>query len=485
MTKTLLRGGTVIAYADGAHRRLEDGAIVVEGDRIAFVGRRWDGAADRTIELRGKLVIPGQISTHAHVGLQEGSRLLVDGGRREFIRSGFLHFLPARRSGGPGFLAEQDARASLRFGFAALLRHGVTTVLAFAPAGDDGGAMMVEIAGEMGLRLYWAPLATGGRYWTEDDGKLSHEMDERAGMAMLDHAAGFIERHQGANDGRLRGVVTLDEFFASTPALRRRAKELARSLSVPLTMHFIEQHREFFETMARTGRTPVQLLAEEEVLGPDTILAHCIYVGSHSLVGYPLVDDIGLLGQSRTVVAHSPVAFSRRGVALESFDRYRRAGVTLALATDAYPLDLFAEMRIASIMGKVADRNHEAAPADAVFAASNLEGARALGRDDLGRIAPGAKADLVVVDTANLTHGPNPDPVRALVHLAAPGMVDLVMVDGRILLEGKRLLVCDEDELFASGARSSERVWRAHAAYDYAGRPAAEAFPPSLSEWKG
>ncbi len=475
----LIRGGTAIVFDGCGHSYLEDGEIAVTGDRITYVGPRRDTPADRVIDATGKVVLPGLISSHAHVGAHEGSRLLLDAGQREFIRSGFLHFLPTRRSGGPGFLSPQDGRASLRYGFATLLRHGVTTVLAFAPAGRDGGAMMLEVAAEFGIRLVWAPIIQGGRYWLNDDSSVDHEDDEAQGMRMLEEAIGFIERHRGTNDGRLSGVIAVDEYFASTPALRRAAKAAANALGVPFTLHFVEQHREFFETMMKTARTPVQLLADEGVLDRNTILAHCIYIAGHSLVGYPLEDDIGLLGQAGVSVAHSPVAFSRRGVALESFDRYRAAGINVALATDAYPLDLFAEMRMASIMGKAADRNYEAAPAPAVFDAATLAGAAALGRADIGRIAVGARADLAIVDPRTLTIGPNPDPVRMLVHLAGPDNVDLVMVGGRVLVEGGHLAMVDEAQLLAEVSASSNRVWAGYGKYNPKGRDVAEAFPPS------
>jgi cytosine/adenosine deaminase-related metal-dependent hydrolase len=476
---TLIRGGTAIVFDGRGHRYLEDGEIAVAGGTISYVGPRREAMADRVIDAAGKIVIPGLISSHAHVGAHEGSRLLLDGGQREFVRSGFLHFLPARRSGGPGFLSTQDARASLRYGFATLLRHGITTALAFAPAGRDGGATMLEVASDFGIRLVWSPIIQGGRYWLNDDGSVDHELDEAMGLRMLDEAAGFIERHRGANDGRLSGVIAVDEFYASTPTLRRAAKKAALALGVPFTLHFVEQHREFFETMMKTARTPVQVLADEGVLDRSTILAHCIYIAGHSLVGYPLEDDIGLLGQTGASVAHSPVAFSRRGVALESFDKYRKAGVNVALATDAYPLDLFAEMRMASIMCKSVERNYEAAPAPAVFDSATISAATALGRDDLGRIARGAPADLVVVDPRTLTIGPNPDPVRMLVHLAGPDNVDLVMVGGRILVEDGHLAVADEGRILAEATASSERVWNGYACYNPKGRDVSTAFPPS------
>ena len=480
---TAISGGTVIAYNGDGHAMIEGGIVVIQDDRIVHVGATWDGKASRTIDARGKLVIPGQVSTHAHVGAHEAQRALVDTGQREFIRSSFLHFLPARRSGQPGVASQQDLRASLRFGFSAMLRHGVTTVLAFAPEGPDEGRAMIEVAEESGIRLFWAPIVTGGRYWLEDSGKVTRELDEEAGLASLKRAAQFIESHAGAMDGRLNGVIALDEYYVSTPRLRREAKAVARSLGVPFTMHFLEQHREFFETVSETGRTPVQCLAEEGVLDPSTLLAHCVYIGPHSLVGYPIADDIQILGEHGTTVAHSPVAFSRRGMMLESFDRYRRAGINVALATDTYPLDMFAEMRAASTACKAADRNFEAAPAGAVFEASNISGAKALGCPDIGRIAAGAKADIVIVDTGNLSFGINPDPIRALVHLAAPGMVDTVIVDGRVVVAEKKLSNVDESALLEEVRMSSERMWQHYSVYHPSGQTLAERFPAALPQW--
>jgi len=481
----LIRDATVIAFDGTAHRYLEGGSVAVVGDRIAAVGRDLAVGAKRTIDARGSIVIPGQISTHAHIGAHEGPRLLIDAGRRDFVRSGFLHFLPARRSGGPGFLAPQDSRASLRYGFATLLRHGVSTVLAFGPAGPDGGETMLAAADEFGIRLYWSPLISGGRYWLGDDGRVEREIDEKAGLAGLAKAVEFIEKLKRNPRGTVCGTITLDEYYVSTPTLRKECKAAARALGVPFTLHFIEQHREFFDTMQTTGKTPIQALADEGVLDPGTILAHCVYHAGHSLVGYPMVDDVALLGQSGASVAHSPVAFSRRGVAFESFDRFRRAGANVALATDTYPLDMFGEMRLAAIMCKTVEKNFEAAPAGAVFEASNLAGAAALGRPDIGRIAPGAAADIVVVDAQSLSFGPNPDPVRALVHVATPDMVSAVVVGGRVLVENGKITVADEAEIFASARASSERVWSRFPESDRMGRSIGTAFPPTYADWAG
>jgi cytosine/adenosine deaminase-related metal-dependent hydrolase len=481
---TVIRGGDVIAFDGHEHRLIANGVITFSGNTIVHVGRHYDGPAAETIDGAGMLVIPGQISTHAHVSAQEGSRLLIDGGRRDFFRSGFLNYVPTRLDGGPSFLRPQDAQASLRFGMASLLRHGVTTVVPFAPGGPDNGELMVRTAAELGLRVYHAPLANGGRYHFDAAGNLTQIWDEPAAFKALDAAADFIRAHDGANGGRFRGIVTIDEFYFSNAAMRRRAREIAEELGVGITLHCSEQLSEFHETVRRTGKTPVALLDAEGFLGPRTILAHCLYVSGHSAVAYPHGDDLALLARSKATVAHSPLAFARRGSALESFQRYLDAGINMALGTDTYPLDMFAEMRTASTICKIVDKNHESANALDVFTASNVGGARALGRDDLGRIMPGARADIVLVDFRSLTIGPVADPIRALVHLATPDMVDTVIVDGATLMRDKRLLVCDETAVIDAARDSARRVWSHFPEYDWAGRTIEQAFPPAIKLWE-
>jgi cytosine/adenosine deaminase-related metal-dependent hydrolase len=482
---TVIEGGLIVAFDGAEHRLLADGALAYDGNRIIHVGCTYDGPRTRTVDARGKLVIPGQISCHAHVGAQEGARLLLDGGRRDFFRSGFLNYLPTRGDDGPAFMRDADPRASLRFGLASLVRHGVTTVVPFAPGGPDGGLMMVEEVAAFGLRVYYSPLVLSGRYLFDDGGRLHRSIDEAAGLRGFERAAAFIRQHDGAADGRVRGIVTVDEFYNATPRLLRDARALAAELRVGFTMHFCEQVVEFFETVRARGRTPVEVLADDGILGPEVLLAHAVYLAGHRATGYPRGRDLEILAASGASVAHAPVGFARRGVALESFDRYRAAGVNVAMGTDVYPLDLLGEMRTAAITCKLVEGDHEAAPAMAVFSASNLGGARALGRNDLGRLAPGARADIVLVDLDNLQIGPFTDPIRQLVHLATPDMVDTVVCDGRILLDGKRLTMCDEREVMDGARQSAERVWGGFADYHWAGRALDEEFPPAIRPWEG
>jgi 5-methylthioadenosine/S-adenosylhomocysteine deaminase len=276
---TTVVGGAVVAFDGREHRLIDPGVVAYAGDTIVYVGHRFTAESTQVIDAAGMLVIPGQISTHAHVSAHEGSRLLIDGGRRDFFRSGFLNYVPTR-PGRPSFLNRQDARASLRFGMASLVRHGITTVVPFSPSGADGGQMMVDAAGEFGLRVYYSPLATGGRYHVDGEGRLEQVWDEAEGMRQLEVTEEYIAAHDGAHDGRFRGMVVIDELYFSTPLMRRRARALAEQLGTGLTLHCSEQLSEFHETVRRTGHTPVSLLDAEGCLGPRTVLAHCLYVAT-------------------------------------------------------------------------------------------------------------------------------------------------------------------------------------------------------------
>jgi 5-methylthioadenosine/S-adenosylhomocysteine deaminase len=145
---------------------------------------------------------------------------------------------------------------------------------------------------------------------------------------------------------------------------------------------------------------------------------------------------------------------------------------------------MIGEMRVAAQMGKLVDQRYDVALSRDVFNASNLAGARALGRDDLGRLSSGAKADIVTIDFDNLAIGPVYDPIRSLVHLANSEMVDTVIVDGRIVLENKQLLVCDKQDVLNNARLAASKQWATAAQRHWAEQTIAEQYPRSLKAWE-
>ena len=149
------------------------------------------------------------------------------------------------------------------------------------------------------------------------------------------------------------------------------------------------------------------------LLGPRTSVAHCLFTTAHPWTHLPegepgrhASDDLRILAETATSVVHCPMVFARRGLAMHSFDRYRVAGINLAMGTDTFPRDIIHEMRVAALVCKVVEGNFLVGNARDLYDAATLGGARLLGRDDLGRLAPGAKADLIVVDFQDLHVGP-------------------------------------------------------------------------------
>ena len=152
-----------------------------------------------------------------------------------------------------------------------------------------------------------------------------------------------------------------------------------------------------------------------------------------------------LLAETGTRVAHCPLVFSRYGQMMESFGQYVKAGVSMAIGTDTQPHNMLEEMRLAATLGRIGGRHVEDTNIGEVFHAATIGGADALGRDDLGRIAIGAKADIVLVDLTHPAMRPVRDPLRSLVYSAADRAVKEVYVDGRQLVRDGTVLTVDRD----------------------------------------
>jgi 5-methylthioadenosine/S-adenosylhomocysteine deaminase len=202
-------------------------------------------------------------------------------------------------------------------------------------------------------------------------------------------------------------------------------------------------------------------LSEIGFLRHDVLLGHCVFHTRHSWAHYPYVDDLKLLADSGASVAHAPYKYAKMGIMLESLERYRQLGINVALGTDTFPQDLISEMRLAGLMCRFAEGSFRVGKAQDVFDAATLGGARALGRDDLGRLAPGARADIVLVDLRGAHFGAVRDPIKSLVEYASGSDIDTVIVDGRSLVEGRRALTVDEPALLRAVQESGERTWAA------------------------
>lgn len=484
--RVLYRARWVLGHKDGQHRLIENGEVEVTGNTVTYVGPERANPSDDT-ELRsfdGGLLLPGFISSHAHICNHLGDRMLADTGRLDLFGCGFLNYLPAGRDG-RGFLDADDPETSVRFGVGELLKSGVTTVVELG--GEVGGNtdVMVDIAGEMGIRAYITPGFASAHYQFEKDtGRLGYDWLEDDGEAQFDTALEAAQRYNGMYDDRIRGIlVPVETVLSSRRLLERTAEESVRH-NLPVTLHVAETIWEFHEMVRREGTTPLGMLDECGLLAPHVILGHSLFYGGHSQTGFPRVGDLEKIAASGAHVSHTPFVFARRGIKLENFQKYEEMGINITLGTDSYPQDMLNEMRFASIIGKLCEQDFRAASVRSVMNAATVNGAKALGRDDIGRLEVGTKADLVVVDMDRFRFGPMLDPIKMLVHIGSAGDVEHVMVDGIVRVDQGRLTMLDEADLLRKVRAAGERVYGQFDQYHYGGASVEQFAPPAFANWR-
>ena len=490
--RTLVRGGWVVGFAGHTHTLIPDGVVVYENDRVLHVGRRFEGAVDAEIDARGQLVAPGFIDTHVHSGHRASHRLITDTGRPDFYGQPFLEITVPREGtrvgGDPRYARPTDADADAgnrllaTFTVAEMLRNGITTFMEFGSQLRVQEALLGEVE-RLGIRAYLGAGYDSGRWVGDERGRLKRALNEAAGQKEFESALAFIERVDGGAGGRVRGLLAPREVETCSLDLLRATRKAADELGMPIVTHAAYNVIEFYETLREHRMTPVELMESVGLLGRDLTVGHGNLVAENALLNYSGGRDLELMGRYGVTVSHCPVNIARRARYLDSWPKYRAAGINLALGSDTYPRDLIMQMRVASYVGKVVSHNLFAASAADVFEAATLGGARAVGRDDLGRLAPGAKADIVIIDLEtrdSLRFGPVRDPIKALVECGIGDDVVTVIVAGAVRMRDRVIPGVDLAAIRGQAQQAGEAVWSRVQEWDPLGRTAEQMSPWSF-----
>jgi 5-methylthioadenosine/S-adenosylhomocysteine deaminase len=481
--KIRIDGGVVVGWSGTSHELVPNGSVLINGDTIVSVGTDKSQPADRIIDASGKIVSPGFVNLHVHSQLNVGDYLLADVTKKDYLAANWFVF------GAP--LKEKvetppppAVAIGRKYALYSALRNGSTTVL---DPGGGPGAMddYVAIVGQLGGRVFFSPPYRSHDIFTDAQGRHYYEEREDKGRPGLKRAVEFIKQYHGAHNGRLQGILNPAQAETCEPSLLKESVSAAKELDVPIHIHAGGNFREFLQILNTYRKPVVEYLADSGILGPRTTLGHMAITGGHSRVDYPLGDELKLLAESGATVGHCPHKCAKMAFAMESFDRYLAAGVRIGLGTDTYPLDIVSEMRYASLIARMVDKNASGArPAD-LFNAATIGGATALGRNDLGRLAPGAKADVVIVDLRTTRYGPLRDPINALVEYGSGADVETVIVDGEVVVEKGRSTRINDEELFAQAQAGASRAWDNWAGRDWAGRTVEQINPPAFPTRKG
>ena len=452
-----------------AHVYVRDGDVAFAGHDILQVGGRFDGAAATEVDGRDLMVMPGLINVHSHPTSEPMNKGVTDEIQSpNFHHSSLYEFLPVLGND------KEGVPPCHRSAMAELLKSGCTTVVDYSVAFDG----WLDILAEAGIRACIAPSFRDAPWFTKNGHLLEYDWsDETRGPQGFETAKRLIALAEQHPSGRLMGMMSPGQIDTVSESLLRQAHAHAVERNLPFHIHAAQSVAEFHEIVRRHGLTPIQWMDEIGVLTERTIVGHCIFLDHHPWLHWTTRRDLDLMAERGATVAHCPTVFMRRGIALNTFGGYMRRGINIGIGTDTYPHNILDEMRnVGTVARAVAGTVADLTTAD-IFNAATTGGAKALGRDDIGRLAPGCKADLVLVDLKAPTMRPMREPLRNLVFCAQERAVKDVFVDGRQVVRDGECLTINLDaalaDLEAAQARALARVPK----LDWARRSAEELAP--------
>lgn len=469
--KTKLKSSYVVGYDGGDHVLLKDAEVVYEGDSILYVGKAYAGQVDETIDCGNAVLSPGFIDLNA-LGDIDHDILHIEA---DAEKSKNLLWSQEYMDHGPheAMTAEEEAFKSL-YAYIQLILNGITTAMPITSVFYKKWAETYEElaaaahhAGTLGLRTYLGPSYQSGMRAVQPDGEIRLVWDEEAGRKGLERAVQFIEEFDGAYDGLIKGMLAPERVECQTEESLKQTKTYSEQLDVPIKLHAAQGSFEYHTIVDKHGVTPIQFLGKLGFLGPKTGIPHAHFIAGYSEAKAGEGDDIGILADTETTVIHCPLIMGRHSGGLESFAKYKRSGVNLAIGTDTFPPDMFQNIRTGSMISRLHEKKVEDSTFADFFRAATLGGAKFLGRDDLGRLAPGAKADIIAVDLDGYHMGTTDDPIRTMIMSGSGRDVKLSIINGRIVMRDQQIPNVDLKEIQRKGQGYFEKMKRAYLERDY------------------
>jgi cytosine/adenosine deaminase-related metal-dependent hydrolase len=454
----LIRGGRVLA---GAPAALQQSDVLIEGDRIAAMGPALTAPAGaRVIDASAHIVLPGMGNAHTHA---HGSLA------RSRVGNWTLEDLLIHAPANSGFRSAEDEYLSAAIGAIEMLKTGCTSAydlyIAVPAITDETFEAVVRAYTDVGVRVVLAPAVADVVFYQTVPGLMDllpadlrrtvQDIQPSPTKGLLELTERAIRRWHGSAEGRVRVAVAPTIPNQATDELLDGGASLCREYGVGFHTHLAESKVQVIESRRRWGKSIVTRLRDHRVLGPGFVGAHSVWLDD---------DDVRMLADAGAAVAHNPGSNLRLGVGIAPVREMLDRGVAVGLGTDGSTCsdnqNLFEALRFAASLSTLRFP-HETArwlDADTVWGLATRGSARVVGQAaDLGVLAPGRKADLVLLRADSIFLRPLADLVKALVYAETGASVDTVLVDGRVVLEGGRVTTVDEARIYARAQEAADR----------------------------
>jgi 5-methylthioadenosine/S-adenosylhomocysteine deaminase len=442
-------------YESGKPHLVPDATVVISDGRIDDIVTTYPPDQQQIRLPDNSVIVPGLVDTHTHALNGPLFRGMTEdwdrGGNQGTLVYDLLMPVGDRAA---SMMSPSEARAVYTLSLLNTLKGGTTTVLDMFRLPR---ATILDAARDVGLRIYGAPyLASRSISGVDAQGNpITATSDE---SAQLDNAVSIFHEYDEGPDGRIRLMLGPHCTDTCTPEFLKTIMNTARELDIGVTIHVAQSRPEVAIMKATYGLTPVEYLMKHGVSGGRVIAAHCAFATD---------DDLGLLASTGTPVASCPATFAHGGHSVD-FNRFAQAGVITGLGTDGHSVRMLDELRIAGFVSKLAGASsgtRQVTSADILRTATE-GGAATLGRNDLGTLHPGARADL----TAFVLDGPQIqpvlDPISKLIWHHGGASTSLVVVDGEILVKDGHHVRIDEERVEHEASAAIRRIWESHFAQD-------------------
>ncbi|MDO5703119.1 MAG: amidohydrolase [Lachnospiraceae bacterium] len=402
--------------------------IYINGSRITAIGKApRDFTVDEIVDCSGKTVLPGLINCHTHAYMSIMRSCADDLPFQEWL---FEKVMPIEDT-----LTPEDAYWGNMLSIAEMIRTGTTTFVDM----QMFPRRAVKACKDSGMRAVITR------------GLVGQTRDDEAARVRLEEA--FDEMRYGADIGApcMFGLGP-HAIYTCGEDLLRYVAEMAAEKDMPVNIHLTESQYEYDTCIAEHGMTPVEYLDSLGLLDRRILLAHCVYLSD---------SDFSLLRRNNVHVALNPASNMKLANGFAPADRMLREGINLTLGTDGAAsnnaLNLFLEMRLLALSQKGAAKDAVACGADDIIRMVTENGARAIGREDLGKVEAGKTADLILIDE----NQPNLRPIynikAALVYAATGAEVSDVLIGGKFVMRNRELTTIDEERVIYEAERIADR----------------------------